>query len=118
MRRVYTAAHLPDAQLLVHSLETHGVKARVFHGTLQGGIGELPHVYPEVWIDDEGDFDHARSLVRKFEQDVTWDKGVIRCPHCDEDNPASFEICWQCGAVFPSIGESDGGEEEEKEEKG
>lgn len=113
MRRVYTAAHLPDAHLLAHSLEAHGVRVRVFNETLQGAIGELPHIYPEVWIENEEDFERARSLVRKFEQDVTRNKGVARCPQCREENPASFEICWQCGTSLPHVDESHGGDKEE-----
>ena len=115
MRRAYTAAHLPDAHLLVHSLEAHGIPARVFRESLQGGIGELPHIYPEVWIDDESDWERARALVRKFEQDVTHHKGVSRCPRCHEENPASFEICWQCGTALPPVGDSHGCEEEEED---
>ncbi len=113
MRRVYTAAHLPDAHLVVHSLEAHGVMARVFYENLQGGVGELPHIYPEVWIEDESDWQQARALVRKFERDVNRSKGVVRCPHCHEENPASFEICWQCGTALPVEGPH--GSEEEKE---
>lgn len=114
MKRVYMAAHLPDAQLLVHTLESNGVGARVFNETLQGGVGELPHVYPEVWIEDENDWEHARSLVEKFEHDVTRDKGVVRCPQCHVESPASFEICWQCGAALPAV---DGSHGEEKENR-
>jgi len=113
MKRVYMAAHLPDAQMLVHVLESQGVRARVFNDVLQGGIGELPHVYPEVWIEDEHDWEHARSLVRNFEDEVTRDKGVVRCPQCHEENPASFEICWQCGAAVPPVKGAHGSEEED-----
>jgi len=116
MKRVYTAAHLPDAQLLVHALETHGVSARVVNESLQGGVGELPHIYPEVWIDDERDWEQARMLARRFDRNVTRSKGVVRCPHCDEDNPDTFEICWQCGTVIPPPSEPHGHEEEEKED--
>lgn len=113
MRRVYTAAHLPDAQLLTHSLEAAGVRARVFNESLQGGVGELPHVYPEVWIEDENDWERARSLVEKFERSVTRNKGVVRCPQCHEENPGTFEICWQCGTAIALLNESHGCDEEE-----
>lgn len=115
MRRAYTAAHLPDAHLLAHSLEAHGIPARVFRETLQGGVGELPHVYPEVWIENESDWERARALISKFEQDVGRDRGAVQCPSCREENPASFEICWQCGTALPQSDESHGGEEEEKD---
>ena len=76
-------------------------------------MGELPHVYPEVWIENEEDWERARSLVRNFEQVVTRNKGVVRCPQCNEENPATFEICWQCGTPMPPLDESHGSDEEE-----
>lgn len=114
MKRVYTAAHLPEAQLLVHTLESHGVRARVLNESLQGGVGELPHIYPEVWIDDASDWEEASSVVREFDRGVTRNKGMVRCPHCYEDNPATFEICWQCGTVIPPSNDPHGREEEKK----
>lgn len=116
MKRVYTAAHLPDAQMLVHTLEEHGVRARVLNETLQGGVGELPHIYPEVWIDDESDWEQARSLARRFDQGGAGSHGTTRCPRCGEDNPATFEICWQCGAVIPPSSEPHGREEEKEDD--
>lgn len=115
MKRVYTAAHLPDAQMLVHTLASHGVSARVLNESLQGGVGELPHIWPEVWIDDERDWDRARSLVGKFDRAVTRNEGPIHCPHCHEENPATFEICWQCGTVIPPTDEPRGREEEKED---
>lgn len=114
MKRVYTAAHLPEAQMLVHKLESHGVSARVLNESLQGGVGELPHIYPEVWIDDESDWASASALVRQFDRGVARNNGAVRCPRCHEDNPATFEICWQCGTVIPPSNEPDGREEEKE----
>jgi len=99
MKRVYTAAHLPDAQLLVHTLESNGIRARVINEPLQGGVGELPHIYPEVWIDDEHLWERARSLAEELERDVTAGGRVLCCPQCGEENPGTFELCWQCGAA-------------------
>lgn len=114
MKRVYTAAHSPDAQLLVHALETRGIRARIFNESLVGGVGELPHVYPEVWVDD-GDWEQAREVAAQFDRGVTRSTGLVRCPHCDEDNPETFEICWQCGTVIPPLNEPHGREKEEKD---
>lgn len=115
MIRVYAAAHLPDAQMLVDTLESHGIRARVLNESLQGGLGELPHIYPEVWIDDERDWEKARSLVSSFDRRVTRSKGSIRCPHCNEDNPSTFEICWQCGTMISPSNEPHGREEEKED---
>ena len=42
MRRVYTAATLPEAHLIRQLLESAGINARVFNENAQGAIGELP----------------------------------------------------------------------------
>lgn len=115
MIRVYAAAHLPEAQMLVDALASHGIRARVLNEGLQGGLGELPQIYPEVWIDDERDWEAARSLVSSFDRGVTRSQGLIRCPHCYEENPDTFEICWQCGAVIPPSSEPHGREEEKED---
>lgn len=117
MRRVYTAAHLVDAQLLTYSLESNGIWARVFNESLQGGVGELPHVYPEVWIEDDNDWERARSLVEKFERGVTRNKGVVRCPQCYEENPGTFEICWQCGTAIAPLNETHGRDETKEKDQ-
>lgn len=102
--------------MFLHTLESHGVRARVFNENLQGGVGELPPVYPEVWVDDERDWDRARALVAQFERPVTRDQGLVRCRHCDEDNPATFEICWRCGTVIVQS-EQAHGRAQEKEDR-
>ena len=42
MRRVYTAAPLPEAHLMLQQLESAGINARVFNENAQGATGELP----------------------------------------------------------------------------
>lgn len=101
MRRLYTAGNLPEAYLLLHMLETEGIDARVFNENAQGGVGELPftHTYPELWVND-GDIDRARQVVERFEQP----KGPLTsytCAHCGEQNPETFDLCWNCGASRP-----------------
>jgi len=116
MKRVYTAADLPDAHLLAHALESHGVRARVFNENLQGGFGELPHIYPEVWIEDERDWQRARDVTADFEREAAPRDRAVHCPACREENPGTFEICWHCGGVLPQQDRSHGGAEEEEKD--
>ena len=57
MKKIYSAATLPDAHLVRGLLGQAGIEAKVFNEKLQGGMGEIPftHAYPEVWIIDERD---------------------------------------------------------------
>ena len=101
MQRLYRAANLPDAYLLLHRLQHAGIEARVLNEHAQGGVGEIPftHAYPEVWLVEAADVERARSVVVDFEQRASSGAAVV-CPYCHEESPGSFEICWRCGAVI------------------
>lgn len=101
MRRLYTASNLPEAYLLLHMLESEGIAARVFNENAQGGVGELPftHTYPELWVENY-DLDRARGVVEQFEQPKVRLES-FKCAHCGEQNPETFDLCWNCGASRP-----------------
>lgn len=101
MKRIYSAASLPEAHLLVYRLQERGIAASVFNENAHGGVGELPftHAYPEVWIENPGDEPEARTLVDEFERG-SGSAASVECTECGEHSPATFEICWQCAAVL------------------
>jgi hypothetical protein len=97
MKKVYTAADLPQAYLLSHLLEQAGIAHYISNESLQGGVGELPftQTYPALWLYDAADYPRARAIIDRFEntqQGEGW-----RCRACGEDNPPAFELCWKCG---------------------
>lgn len=102
MRRLYQAHDLQQAHLLLHQLAQLGIRARVLNENAQGAVGEIPFVqaYPEIWLEREADRERAEAVVRAFEA-APAAEGDIRCRHCGETNPATFELCWQCGAPLP-----------------
>jgi hypothetical protein len=101
MRKIYSAATLPDAHLLRGLLGQAGIEAEVFNENAQGGMGEIPftHAYPEVWLVDERDSDRAREVISQFERPVSH-SAVVRCRACSEDNPGNFQLCWSCGEAL------------------
>lgn len=106
MKRIYSAASLPEAHLLLHQLRERGIAARVLNENAQGGVGELPftHAYPEVWIDRETDAAQAREVVQRFERTAT-NGPAAKCTVCGEHNPATFEICWRCASPLADSAE-------------
>ena len=102
MKRIYSAASLPEAHLVLHRLQAEGIAARVFNENAQGAVGELPftHAYPEIWIEHLKDEEKARSVVRQFETHPTSEPGW-HCAGCGEHNPATFEVCWRCASTLP-----------------
>lgn len=106
MKRVHTAANLPEAHLLVDLLADRGIRARVLNANASGIAGELPidAAMPQVWVDDASDATRAREVIEGFALCPT---GAARkCPRCGEDNPAAFDLCWACGAGLEAQGSS------------
>ncbi len=101
MQRLYTAANLPEAHLLLHELEAAGIRARVFNQNAQGGVGELPftETYPVIWIENDADAARAHAIVAEFERPMDGG-GTVICRSCGEENPHNFDLCWHCGAAL------------------
>lgn len=97
MRRVYVATTPLDAYLLRDLLSHAGIEAQVFNEFARGALGDIPldAAQPQLWVDDE-DQQRAESLVREFSARRAV-AGTLSCPHCGEENPDSFELCWKCG---------------------
>ena len=104
MKRIYSAASLPEAHLLLHRLHAEGIAATVFNENAQSGVGELPftHAWPEVWIERPQDEQTARKVVQEFEANPVA-QGNRACSNCGEDNPSTFEICWRCASVLNPV---------------
>lgn len=99
MRRIYGAADLQDAHIVLGLLRQAGIEARVLNEHARGGLGDLPfgEVYPEVWIDNDEDRERARRIVEAYQAQAV-DTGVRHCPSCGEESPGNFDVCWNCGA--------------------
>ena len=101
MLKIYSAANLPEAHLLLNLLQQAGISAQVLNAYAQGASGEIPfeQAYPQIWLEDERDKLLAEKIITKYEAmapNTEW----IYCRGCGERNPANFEICWQCGKDF------------------
>lgn len=99
MKRLRHANSLPDAHILLGLLRNAGIQAHVFNQHAQSGVGQLPvtDALPELWVEREHDYDRACSVLEAFERTAR-DAGSLRCLACGEDNPANFQLCWNCEA--------------------
>jgi len=90
-----------QVHLLRQLLGMHGIKAHVLNENLQGAVGEVPvdAALPQLWLDDERDEPRAREVLRQHERDSRRE-GSHFCRQCHEENPATFELCWHCGAAL------------------
>jgi hypothetical protein len=94
-----------QAHLLRHVLGAHGIKAHVFNENMQGAVGEVPvdAALPQVWIDDERDEKRALQVIRQHEVERNR-TGSYFCRECKEESPATFDLCWNCGAGLQATG--------------
>src|SRR5688572_11181490 len=99
MIKSYTAANLQDAHILLGLLSAVGIEARILNANAHGGLGEIPftHAYPEIWLVNARDATRARQVFDEFERPPA-PAQTMACPSCGEENPAGFEICWNCAA--------------------
>ena len=99
MKRVHTASNLPEAHLLVDLLADRGIRARIFNANASSLVGELPidAALPQVWVDDPADASRAREVIHEYTRHPV-STAVVKCGKCGEENPASFDLCWNCGA--------------------
>jgi hypothetical protein len=99
--RIYSAANLPEAYLLLGLMSEAGIRARVLNEYAQGALGDIPFpcARPEVWIEREPDRERALRIVNEYEQ-ASSNSPPVFCRSCGEENPGTFETCWHCGAFL------------------
>ncbi|MDN6883143.1 DUF2007 domain-containing protein [Variovorax sp. CAN2819] len=100
MRRLAQAPNLAIATVWAHALCEEGVAATVQREFLGAVMGQLPpdQCLPEIWIDDEAQFDLAKKLLHELQHrpQRSW-----LCV-CGEQVEGGFEQCWQCGEMMPA----------------
>lgn len=101
MRKVFSAGSYVEAQLVRGYLENAGVPVQIVNENSSGTPGS-PHwalpVAAEIWVlEDHREQDAIRILKEYFEEQAAQPGTEWQCRSCKEDNPASFEICWNCG---------------------
>lgn len=97
MKKIYAAANLQEAHIILNLLDNICIKAFLLNENAQGGLGEIPftHVYPEVWVENENDTAKARDVINAYEKSEV-STNVSICSSCRTENPDNFQLCWKC----------------------
>lgn len=100
MRKLYSAANLQEAHIVLGLLRAAGIEAIILNASAQGGLGEIPfaQTYPEIWIKAPLDLPRARAVVDEFERPSAATAAWF-CSQCGEENPGGFEVCWNCAGA-------------------
>jgi len=101
MRKLCESPSLVELQLIAGYLEKDGV-AVIFLNEHQGGNPGVPHwsvsVWAELWVKDPKQYPRALELYNQYRDKLSSEPAPEwQCHTCGEDNPGSFEACWQCG---------------------
>ena len=101
MIRVYIARQRFDAWLVADRLNQAGIRAHIFNQNAVSIVGDLPAdvAQPSVWIERECDRERAAIVLHDIAAD-SQRTGTMHCGACQEDSPANFDLCWNCGATL------------------
>lgn len=104
MKRIYTAANLADAHLVRDLLQQAGIAAHIFNEYAMAAMGDVPmgSAYPQVWIPQLHQEQHARAVIADYEQRLP-QTAIKHCLACTETNPGEFELCWNCGKPLANV---------------
>lgn len=102
MKRLTTLPSLIEAQLTSDFLAQAGIPNRILNTHATGALGEVPFLEaePQLWIEDDRQFDRALTLLADFARAPRLADRV--CPACGEVNPGQFLACWHCGQALAS----------------
>src|SRR2546429_348302 len=70
--RLATAANPFEAHLWEQALKDEGIKSHVVGDYLDAGVGDVPGLYPEVWV-HEDDLARAQEILRRHQASHTED---------------------------------------------
>lgn len=101
MRRLFSSNIVSEAVLVRDALLHHGIDASIQNEN--SGFSAVPEFRPpaEIWITHDADYAAAHRVVENAlsTMDSKTEVAPWHCAGCDSENPASFELCWNCGRV-------------------
>ena len=99
MRKVFSSNEISETTLVRDALVHRGVAVTVQNE--HSGRSAVPGFRPpaEVWIERDDDYENARRIVVDTISALNSQSEIKPwvCPDCKEENPQSFDICWNCG---------------------
>ena len=97
MKRVYSHPNIMILGSMASALNEAGIETEVRNDILGGATGEIApgETWIELWVLNEAEAEAAIKRINEILNQSEGDDWV--CNNCHESNPATFELCWQCG---------------------
>ena len=98
MRKVFSSNELSETVLIRDALIHRGVAATIQNE--HSGRAAIPEFRPpaEVWVAHDDDYEDARRIVVDALSTIDTESNAKPwvCRNCREENPQSFDMCWNC----------------------
>ena len=98
MRKVFSSNELSETVLIRDALIHRGVAATIQNE--HSGRAAIPEFRPpaEVWVTHDHEYEDARRIVVDALSTIDMESDATPwvCPNCREENPQSFDMCWNC----------------------
>ncbi len=98
MKLIYTNENRFIVNNINNIIKNSGIETYLKNEFISGAAGDLSpfDTWLEVWVINDKDYAQSIELINALEnnkQSFNW-----TCPRCHEENPATFDNCWQCQA--------------------
>ncbi len=99
MKKVTAVDSLITINHYKNILISEGIPAFIRNEHLGSIIGEMPfpEVWPQLWVENDLDYDRALQLIDSANVIDESPKTPWRCKSCKAENEGQFSACWQCG---------------------
>jgi methyl coenzyme M reductase beta subunit len=79
------------------ALNQEGIETEIRNNILGGATGEIApgDTWIELWVVNEAQAKAAMQRIKEIIEQPERDDWL--CKSCQESNPATFDVCWQCG---------------------
>ena len=98
--KIYKASDENEAHFIKGLMGKYSIDINLLGEGLSIAIGELPLEVKQVDIlVHENQFNKAKKIINNYEKELKKQTNEKwKCIKCDNTNPESFEICWNCSA--------------------
>ena len=96
MKRVYSHPNFMILGSMSSALNEEGIETEIRNNIPGGATGEIApgETWIELWVVNEAQVEAAKLRIKEILEQPDRDDWL--CNRCQESNPATFDVCWQC----------------------
>ncbi|MEO0367608.1 MAG: DUF2007 domain-containing protein [Pseudomonadota bacterium] len=101
MQLIFSNQDIAAVGMIRSYLAGHGIKSVLrneYSGSVMGEIAFF-EVWPECWVDDQ-DAARAKALIEELDNRSSAPENDWQCTQCQEINPQTFDLCWNCQTPY------------------